>query len=538
MSHRLSLVSLAVLAACGGNAAPRANGIEPVRGVAPSPFAGDAEIRAAGGLITPEKVLTRISVIADDSMGGRNTPSKGLELTAQYLADSYQRWGLSPLGENGSYFQRYTLARMRPQSPTSTLLITHDGVTDHYPLDIWATVTGPMTAQPMSGPARIIAGAVTAADVAPLVLTGTVVVFVQNPARAAENRQVVAALAQKGVAALLILQATDPAAYRANAAAVQRDGGRAVLQGMPVSGVLTVTAHDSLLAGMQNAPDFAAMRRSPTAVYMELPPSIVITVIAKDEMVSSFTAPNVVAMMEGSDSVLKHEYVVFSGHMDHVGTAGDGVGGCTAKGADKICNGADDDGSGTTGLLSLAESVARLKGRTRRSIIILNVSGEEKGLLGSAYFAAHPTVPMDKIVADINMDMIGRNNPDSIVVIGKEHSDMGETLARVNAVHPELHLVAADDIWPQEGFYGRSDHFNFAKKGVPILFFFNGTHPQYHQPDDEVRLIDTSKLARVAQLGFYLGIEIANTVQRPAWNPASYEIVVKQQKAPPVTRRP
>ncbi len=533
MSRR-AVAILFLLAACGSNAAPRPNGIEPVRNVPVSTIAGDAEIRAAAALITPAKVLERISVIADDSMGGRNTPSKGLEMTAQYLADNYQKWGLTPIGENGTYFQRYTLARMRPQVPTSTLLVTHDGTTDHYILDKWATVTGPMTAQPISGPAKIISGAVTAADVALMTLTGTVVVFVQNPTRAQANALVVGALRQKAPAMLLILQNTDPVAFRTNVANVQRDGARPVLMGMPSTAVLVVTAHDSLLAGMQNKPDFEAMRRSPTPVFMDLPPEIVITVIAKDEIVTSFSAPNVVAMMEGTDSVLKHEYVIFSGHMDHVGTAGDGVGGCQAKGDDKICNGADDDGSGTTGILSVGEAIARLKGRTKRSIIILNVSGEEKGLLGSAYFAAHPTVPMDKVVADINMDMIGRNNTDSIVVIGKEHSDMGETLARVNAAHPELHLAAADDIWPNEGFYSRSDHFNFARKGVPVLFFFNGTHPQYHQADDEVKLIDTSKLSRVAQLGFYLGVELANTTERPKWNPASYEIVVVQQKAPPV----
>ena len=539
MSRRVTRLTIVMcLAACGGNTTPRPNGVEPVRAPAASAIATDAEIRAAAALITPAKVLTRISVIADDSMGGRNTPSPGLESTARYLASNYQAWGLAPIGENGTYFQRYSLARLRPQSPTSTMLITHDGVTDHYGLDKWATVSGPMTGEPVSGSARIISGTVTAADIAPMTLTGRVVFFVQNPARAIDNAQVLGALRQKAPAFVLVLQNTDPTAFRTNVENVLRNGGRPVLVGMPNTGVLLITAHDSLLAGMQNKPDFAAMRRSGTPVVMDLPPEIVITAIAKDEVVSSVSAPNVVAMMAGSDPDLKHEYVVFSGHMDHVGTAGDGVGGCTAKGADKICNGADDDGSGTTGLLSLAEAVARLKGRTKRSIVILNVSGEEKGLLGSAYFAAHSTVPIDKIVADINMDMIGRNNPDSIVVIGKEHSDMGETLARVNAVHPELHLVAADDIWPQEGFYGRSDHFNFAKKGVPILFFFNGTHPQYHQADDEVKLIDTSKLARVAALGFYLGVEIANTVERPKWNPASYEIIVKQQKAPPVVRRP
>jgi len=536
MSRR-AVVLLLILAACGGNAPPRPSGVEPVP-VLPT-IATDAEIREAGALITPAKVLERISVIADDSMRGRNTPSRGLELTAQYLADNYQRWGFVPLGENGTYFQRYTIARIRPQVASTSMLISHDGVTDHYSLDKWATVTGPMTAQPVTGPAKIISGAVTVADVAPLVLNGVIVVFVQNAARAAENLQVQRALAQKGPAALLILQNTDPVAFRANVSNVMKNGNpRPIVQGMPATGVLTVTAHDSLLADMRNMPDFAAMRLSPAPVLMDIPPQVVITITARDETVSSATAPNVVAMIEGSDSVLKHEFVIFSGHMDHVGSAGDGVGGCAAKGADSICNGADDDGSGTTGLLSLAESVARLRGRTKRSIIILNVSGEEKGLLGSAYFAAHPTIPLDKVVANINMDMIGRNNPDSIVVIGKEHSDMGETLARVNAAHPELHLVAADDIWPTENFYSRSDHFNFAKKGVPILFFFNGTHPQYHQADDEVRLIDTAKLARVAALGFYLGVDIANTVERPKWNPASYQTIVVEQKVPAVVKKP
>jgi Zn-dependent M28 family amino/carboxypeptidase len=232
------------------------------------------------------------------------------------------------------------------------------------------------------------------------------------------------------------------------------------------------------------------------------------------------SAPNVVAMVRGIDPVLRDEYVIFSGHMDHLGTVGDGVGGCSAftrtdATVDRICNGADDNGSGTVALLSIAEAVTKLNGRTRRSIVVLNVSGEEKGLLGSAYYADHPTVPLSNVVADINLDMISHNSPDSIVVIGKDSSDMGATLARVQVTHPELHLIAADDIWPSQHFYNRSDHYNFARKGVPILFFFAGTHPQYHRADDEVALVNTSKLVSVTQLAFYLGIEIANTVARP-----------------------
>lgn len=532
--RRPLVAGLVLLAACGGSSAP-----PPPKPIPLPTFATDAEIRMAGALITPDKVLTRISVIADDSMGGRNTPSAGLEKTAEYLADNYRQWGFTPIGDSGTWFQRYTIARLRPQREGSWIEVSQNGVARRFPLDQWATVSGAMTGEPITGPGKLISGAVTAADIAPLTLAGAIVVFVQNPARSADNNPVRAAIAQKAPAAIIVLQSTDAATYRTNVANIQRSGGaRPIVQGMPVTGILTITAHDSIFAGMLNAPDFSAMRRQTSPMVMNTPAEITLTVAARPEIVSSATAPNVVALMEGTDSVLKHEYVVFSGHMDHVGTAGDGVGGCTAKGADKICNGADDDGSGTIGLLSLAESVSRLKGRTKRSIIILNVSGEEKGLLGSAFFAAHPTVPVGNIVANINMDMIGRNNPDSIVVIGKEHSDMGATLARVQAAHPELNLIAADDIWPAENFYSRSDHFNFARKGVPVLFFFNGTHPQYHQADDEVRLIDTSKLARVAQLGFYLGVEIANTVQRPQWNPASYQTIVVEQKVPVPVRRP
>jgi len=158
----------------------------------------------------------------------------------------------------------------------------------------------------------------------------------------------------------------------------------------------------------------------------------------------------------------------------------------------------------------------------------MTVSGEEKGLRGSAYYSAHPTVPLGQIVANINLDMIGRNWPDTIVAIGREHSDLGETLARVQAAHPELNMAAIDDRWPQESFYTRSDHFNFARKGVPILFFFNGVHDDYHQVSDSPEKIDAEKESRILKLLFYLGQEIANSPERPKWNPASYDKYVEK----------
>lgn len=231
-------------------------------------------------------------------------------------------------------------------------------------------------------------------------------------------------------------------------------------------------------------------------------------------------APNVVAVLEGSDPELRDEYVLYSAHMDHIGTGPPDAAG------DSIFNGADDDASGSVAVVEVAEAMASLPTAPRRSMIFLLVSGEEQGLWGSEYYADNPTVPVARIVAGLNADMVGRNWPDTIVAIGKEHSDLGATLERVNARYPEIGITAIDDLWPEERFYFRSDHYNFARKGVPILFFFNGTHEDYHGLDDEPDRIDAEKAARIAKLLFHLGLEIANKDARPRWNAGSYERIV------------
>ncbi|RMH23441.1 MAG: M28 family peptidase, partial [Gemmatimonadetes bacterium] len=192
-----------------------------------------------------------------------------------------------------------------------------------------------------------------------------------------------------------------------------------------------------------------------------------------------------------------------------------------------IYNGADDDGSGTTAIVELAEAFASLLPPPRRSLIFVTVSGEERGLWGSAWFASHMPVPAEAVVADLNIDMIGRNWPDTIVAIGRQQSELGPILEEVNAAHPELGMTAIDDLWPEERFYFRSDHYNFARQGIPILFFFNGVHEDYHRPSDEVDKIDFDKASRVARLIFYLGAELANRDARPEWDPEAYRQVVE-----------
>jgi Zn-dependent M28 family amino/carboxypeptidase len=206
--------------------------------------------------------------------------------------------------------------------------------------------------------------------------------------------------------------------------------------------------------------------------------------------------------------------------MDHIGIS--------PGQPDSVNNGADDDASGTVGVVELAEAMSQPGARPRRSVIFLTVSGEEKGLWGSRYFSEHPAVPLKDVVADINIDMIGRNWADTIVAIGKEHSDLGQTLERVNAAHPELNMHAIDDRWPEERFYFRSDHYNFARKGVPILFFFNGVHEDYHRVTDSVDKINGEKESRILKLLFYLGQDIGNAAERPKWKPESYREIVEQ----------
>jgi Zn-dependent M28 family amino/carboxypeptidase len=222
-------------------------------------------------------------------------------------------------------------------------------------------------------------------------------------------------------------------------------------------------------------------------------------------------APNVAAVLRGSDPTLRDTYVVFSAHMDHVGT-----GPADATG-DTIYNGADDDASGTAAVIEIAEAFSRLDPAPARSVIFLTVSGEEGGLWGSQAFVEDGGIPARSMAANVNIDMIGRNASDSVVAIGLRYSDMGERIRGLAVAHPDLGLTVVDDLWPDERFFFRSDHYNFASAGVPAIFLFAGTHEDYHMPSDEVDLIDADKIARIARLAFRLGLDIASDPVEPQW---------------------
>jgi Zn-dependent M28 family amino/carboxypeptidase len=149
--------------------------------------------------------------------------------------------------------------------------------------------------------------------------------------------------------------------------------------------------------------------------------------------------------------------------------------------------------------------------------VFLAFSGEERGLRGSRYFTDQPTLPISSIVANINMDMIGRNVADSLVVIGQEYSTLGSVVRRVSADHPELGLTVYGDLRTSDRLVHRSDQHSFFRQGVPILWFFTGFHEDYHRPSDEVDRIDTDKAARIARFVFFVALEIAESAERPEW---------------------
>jgi hypothetical protein len=225
---------------------------------------------------------------------------------------------------------------------------------------------------------------------------------------------------------------------------------------------------------------------------------------------------NVLAFIPGSDPILSKEVVVITAHYDHIGIE-NGV----------VYNGADDDGTGTVALLEIAEAfmAAKREGHSpRRSILIMTVSGEEKGLLGSSYYVGHPVISLENTVADLNIDMIGRNDiahedtTNYIYIIGSNmlSTDLHRANEKANQQYTGLTLdYKFNRLDDPNQFYYRSDHYNFAKNNIPSIFYFSGVHEDYHQPGDDIEKINFLKVERVARLVFHTVWEIANNNHRP-----------------------
>ena len=255
--------------------------------------------------------------------------------------------------------------------------------------------------------------------------------------------------------------------------------------------------------------------------------------IAKKSIISEpFNSPNVLAVLEGSDPKLKHEYVVLSAHLDHIGVSK------TAKGDDKINNGALDNASGVAVMLEVARKYIEEGVRPRRSLMFAAVTAEERGLLGADYFASHPTVDKKAMVANVNLDMpVLLYDFTDVVAFGASHSSLGPiTETAVNKVGIAL---GADPI-PSEAIFVRSDHYPFVKQGVPAVMLATGfgpttdgldggeifmefLHKTYHSPKDDIlQVIDYNAASKFALINWLIISEIANGDKKPAWNEGDF----------------
>ena len=264
-----------------------------------------------------------------------------------------------------------------------------------------------------------------------------------------------------------------------------------------------------------------------------IPAKVTVNIDNAYDVVSTQLSKNVVGMVEGTDPKLKDTYVLFGAHLDHVGyrpapAAGRGGRGAAPGAAapapagppDLIFNGADDDGSGSTALLGIAKALATGP-KPKRSVILVWHAGEEAGLLGSRYMADFPVVPLEKVQAQFNIDMIGRNRGDdpkqsnSVFVIGADRisTDLHNLVVDTNqTLAQQLTLdFAYNDPSDPNSFYTRSDHYSYAAKGIPIAFFFTGTHPDYHGAGDHPDKILYPKLTKITQLVYQAGFSVANT---------------------------
>ena len=488
----------------------------------PPPDPSVAAARAAS-LIGPGDVRAHVAFLASDELAGRDTPSPGLEAAAEYIARRFEALGLKPGGDDGGWLQRYPFISMSFDADRSDLSATgpKGGASLAFGEQWFAMpigveeflVEGPVV---YAGPASGAVFDEGARD--------RIVAVTAGESLGMEMFSLIQSATAAGASGLLLI--LHPSLPDEAIPSIAGQVGGLPPQAIPVVGVLRSSAGDLFaIEGLDIdvvAPAEPPADREPELIDLGLDLTIRLAIDREE-----FQPPNVVAVLEGSDPELRDTYVLYSAHFDHVG-----IGTPDADG-DSIYNGADDDASGTALVLEVARAFSALPEPPRRSVVFLAVSGEEKGLLGARHWATNPTVPIEGIVANVNADMVGRNAPDTLIVIGGEYSSLGDLSASIAASRPDIGLVLAPDPDPSENAFFRSDHVAFVREGIPAVFFTTWLHDDYHAPSDEVEGIDADKLARVARLAFWVGWEVAQDTVAPSWNAGAWDEVSEILKESP-----
>jgi hypothetical protein len=526
---------------------------------------------ATTAAITPADLATRLYIFADDSMQGRLLATPGNVKGTDYLANEVRALGLVPMGDNGTYFQAVNMVDRTFDESTRLSA----GATSFTPWTDYLLRDQGTGARSLDG-AQVIYGGTwgdSASLIDPSTVAGKLVVLNVSPyaatqgipgtvSRLAVSRHFAQAAGIAAAGLDLIPRQMQQALSRPSQE-VKEDGVPTVL---PTFLYVTKRTASALLGA-----NVDSVKTGATGVTITATPRF-------KESPIQYPARNVVALIRGSDPKLRDEFVAIGAHNDHIGwsrrpVAHDSIyvvnhlfrtggaddrppqldaaqqaqvnaaiaeirkrsNGASAR-PDSIYNGADDDGSGSVSALEIAQYFAAQKVKPKRSLLFVWHVGEEAGLYGSEWYTDHPTVPRDAIVAQLNMDMVGRGsaadntgitkegtryngNPDYVQLVGSRRlsTELGDLAEAVNRgeKRPLSFDYAMDANGHPQNIYCRSDHYEYARYGIPIIFFTTGGHADYHQVTDEPQYIDYDRMARVAQYVTDLATRLGNLDHRP-----------------------
>jgi hypothetical protein len=470
--------------------------------------AGPSALRAqTSDSITAADVRRRITLLASDSLRGRGTPSTGLEQAARYAAKEFQRLGLRPAGDSG-YIQRYVILRTRVVPESSTVSFAGPrNARWRVGRDVdWLPSSAPAP-RDLAGPVVVLVGvpsdslhAFDGVDVRGAVL---IQIADDRPDRPGTPVWLLRAAVRAGAVACIVVRSLDPDEARSRMALLARP--RLLRPGVESFAPLPVLLMQDGTLGVYLAElgvAAAASRPVPDTVERITLQGVHVRLHLVERVLSRRSAPNILAVLPGTDSGTAATYVTLAAHIDALGVG-------RTVGGDSIYNGADDDASGTAAVLEVAEALAHGP-RPRRSVLFALFSGTERGLWGSEYYVSHPTVPLARTVAFLNVESISRNMPDSLAVLGKTRSWLGAAADSAAARHPELGLTVLGDPWPREDYFAQSDQEMFTQRNVPSLFFFNGVHGALHAPWDDIRVVNVESTTRITRYLAELTRELAN----------------------------
>jgi Zn-dependent M28 family amino/carboxypeptidase len=514
--------------------------------------------------IDQNAILDRIKVLSADEYEGRLPGTKGEELTVKYLVDESKKLGLQPGNPDGTYAQKVPLVGITG-AEGQPFTVTKGGQkrTFKWSDEVVAFTKRVANTASIANSDMIFVGyGVTAPeynwdDFKGVDVKGkTIVVLVNDPQvpDAADPAKLDAKMfngqamtyygrwtykyekaAELGAAGVFIVHETGPAGYpypvvqgflgeRFSLVADDKNMGRSSLEGW----FSLDTAKAIFAMAGQN---FDALKKQALSRdFKPVPLGLKASMTVRNTM-RTIDSQNVVAKLEGADPQLKDQYVIYSSHWDHLGV-------CEPEAEDKICNGALDNASGTSALLEIARAFTQVQPKPKRSVLFLFVTAEEQGLLGSEYYATHPLYPLEKTAANINMDGLNQwGRTSDITVIGMGASDLDDYLRDAAAAQ---NRTLVPDPESEKGFYYRSDHFNFAKVGVPALYTDSGvtfigkdasysktkreeyTNTDYHKPSDEIKPDwDLSGAVEDAKLLMTVGYNVANAQKLPEWKPGN-----------------